>query len=154
MTNNAIIVSPADMKRLQKKMGKLKLLSSVGLSKEVAHTLLDITKKAVTKAPVAKKGKSGGTLRQSIRPTVQGLTGYVEASAEYAPYMEFGTGVAYSSSQLDALGIPTSYSAQFLGKGIREVNLEPRPFLFNSAREAFGAMLGRLNVKIRKELNK
>ena len=154
MTNNAIIVSPADMKRLQKKMGKLKLFSTAGLSTEIAHTLLDITKKAVRRAPVAGKGKSGGTLRQSIKPTIQGLTGYVEASAHYAPYMEFGTGSAYSSSQLDALGIPTSYSAQFLGKGIREVTLEPRPFLFNSARDAFGAMLGRLDIKIRKELNK
>ena len=97
MTNNAIIVSPADMKRLQKKMGKLKLFSTAGLSTEIAHTLLDITKKAVRRAPVAGKGKSGGTLRQSIKPTIQGLTGYVEASAHYAPYMELGTGSAYSS---------------------------------------------------------
>lgn len=47
--------------------------------------------------------------------------------------MEFGTGAKVDLKHLQELGIPDSYAAQFKGKGIREVNLRPQPFLFPAA---------------------
>ena len=49
-----------------------------------------------------------------------------------------------------ALGIPPSYAMQFKGKGLREVNLPARPFLFSSARIEYNKLLNRLNNRIKK----
>jgi HK97 gp10 family phage protein len=48
----------------------------------------------------------------------------VGSALKYAPYVEFGTGGKVS--------IPDGYkdfAYQFIGKGIKEVNLKPRPYL-------------------------
>jgi hypothetical protein len=49
-----------------------------------------------------------------------------------------------------SLGIPPSYAMQFKGKGLREVNLPARPFLFSSARIEYNKLLNRLNNRIKK----
>jgi HK97 gp10 family phage protein len=49
----------------------------------------------------------------------------VEANKNYAAYVEFGTGRLVKIPK----GLE-SYAAQFKGRGVREVNLPARPFLF------------------------
>lgn len=67
-----------------------------------------------------------GQLRQSIYPAKIKDSNYkIVASAPYAPYMEFGTG--------GLINVPNdwgSYPLQFKGKGIKQVNIFPRPFLY------------------------
>ena len=86
---------------------------------------------------------------KSIKAQRQGDQAVVEAGMNYAPYVEFGTGRTVDLSELDELGIPQSYAAQFKGKGIKEVNLPARPYLYNSARQALHEMLSNMNRKIK-----
>ena len=51
---------------------------------------------------------------------------------------------------MKALGIPESYAKQFKGKGIRDINLPARPFLFPSARTEFLNLLKRITDKLKK----
>ena len=67
-----------------------------------------------------------GFLRNSITPEqVSELNWKVEAKASYAPYVEFGTG--------KMVEVPDEWvdlAMQFKGKGIREVNLPARPYMY------------------------
>ncbi len=67
-----------------------------------------------------------GKLRQSISSQKEEGISYKIYSAEpYAPYMEFGTG--------GLVDIPKgweSLAAKFKGKGIRQVNLPARPYMY------------------------
>lgn len=85
---------------------------------EIANEILN---EAKTNAPV-KYGK----LRQSglAEPINNGMGGKITFSAAYAPFVEFGTG--------GTVLIPSGwgdFASQFKGKGIRTVNLPPRPYL-------------------------
>lgn len=80
----------------------------------------EIAHQARTNAPVDK-----GFLRNSIIETVSGLDGEVSVSVHYAPYIEFGTGGLVDVPQ----GLE-SYAMQFKGRGIRQVNIPPQPFLY------------------------
>ena len=74
----------------------------------------------------------------------------VTVKKNYAPYVEFGTGSKVDLTDMLALGIPSSYAAQFKGKGIKKINLPARPFLFNSARKGLQMLLLRLTKRIQK----
>jgi len=66
-----------------------------------------------------------GGLKSSIRPYHRGKNGEVVVRADYAPFVEFGTG--------SKVVVPTElkdYAMQFKGKGIRDVNLPARPYLY------------------------
>jgi HK97 gp10 family phage protein len=85
---------------------------------EVANEILN---EAKTNAPV-KYGK----LRQSglAEPINNGFGGKITFSVVYAPFVEFGTG----GTVLIPSGWET-FASQFKGKGIKTINLPPRPFL-------------------------
>lgn len=71
-----------------------------------------------------------GQLRQSIgktNATIQANRSFIFANAPYAAYVEFGTGGLVS--------IPKGFeqiAIKFKGKGIKEINLRPRPYLIPS----------------------
>ena len=71
-----------------------------------------------------------GQLRQSIGNTnasVGNNRSFIFASAPYAAYVEFGTGGAVS--------VPKGFeeiAIKFKGRGIKKINLRPRPFLIPS----------------------
>jgi hypothetical protein len=71
-----------------------------------------------------------GQLRQSIGKTnasVGNNRSFIFASAPYAAYVEFGTGGAVS--------VPKGFeeiAIKFKGRGIKKINLRPRPFLIPS----------------------
>jgi len=72
-----------------------------------------------------------GKLRQSIFTKKNTNNNYsIVASARYAPYIEFGTGAKVNLKYLVDAGIPESYALQFKGKGIKQVNIQPRPYLY------------------------
>lgn len=68
-----------------------------------------------------------GRLKNSISAAKKGEFSYtLVAQAKYAPYIEFGTGNLYVSTG-DAVW--DDLAIQFKGKGIKQVNLPPRPYL-------------------------
>jgi HK97 gp10 family phage protein len=92
---------------------------------EVEDALLKIESEAVSNVAV-----DTGTLKQSIQSTPVKQTkttvrGGVEVGADYAAYVEFGTGTKVKvPSELQ------KFAQQFKGKGIKEVNLPARPFFY------------------------
>lgn len=123
-------MAKAELKGLQELLKKFKTLD-----KEIVKNVDDLIEgsaqeieiDAKVAAPVNKL-KSGGSLRQGIKAEpIQGeKLGYrVVAKEKYSAFMEFGTGGKVKvPAELKDIAI------QFKGKGIREVNIQPRPFLY------------------------
>ena len=112
------------------------------ISNIVELTANTIEDEAKVKAPV-----DNGTLRQSISKAAniqhRGLTWSVHANMPYSAYMEFGTG--------GLVDIPIgweSMASKFKGKGIRQVNIMPHPFMYPAS------LVGKrfLNREIRKSI--
>ena len=133
--------------KLSKKLDKMRAFESKTLSNELGKTGLEIVRLAKRAAPVDK-----GALKQSISTQRSGKSVNIVAAANYAPYVEFGTGGSVDLTDMTELGIPESYAAQFKGKGIKDVNLPARPFFFSSARIGFKNLLNRLNGEIQKAI--
>jgi HK97 gp10 family phage protein len=92
---------------------------------EVEDALLKIESKAVSKVAV-----DTGALKQSIqstpvKQTKTKVSGGVKVGADYAAYVEFGTG-----TRVKVPAELTKYAEQFKGKGVKEVNLQARPFFY------------------------
>ena len=133
--------------KLSKKLDKMRAFESKTVSNELGKTGLEIVRLAKRAAPVDK-----GALKQSISTQRSGKSVNIVAAANYAPYVEFGTGGSVDLTDMTELGIPESYAAQFKGKGIKDVNLPARPFFFSSARIGFKNLLNRLNGEIQKAI--
>jgi HK97 gp10 family phage protein len=122
---------------LDKALSKLKDLPD-DIKEEVVEEIKDtgrlIIAKAKTRAPI-----DMGALRQ--RTNLQELNEGVElfSAAKYAAFVEFGTG-----GLVDVPKGLESYAMQFKGKGIKQVNLRPRPFFFNSFFEEKPKLLQRI----------
>ena len=145
--NVNIKIDQNDLLKLKNKLDKMRAFESKTLSNELGKTGLEIVRLAKRAAPVDK-----GALKQSISTQRSGKSVNIVAAANYAPYVEFGTGGSVDLTDMTELGIPESYAAQFKGKGIREVNLPARPFFFSSARIGFKNLLNRLNGEIQKAI--
>jgi len=149
-----VAINTADYNKLQKKFKKLYKFSQRDAITEVNRAMLNAQAMAIASAPVAGKGEYGSTLKGSIQ--LRNLSDGAEmySTAYYAPYVEFGTGSKYvSPNDATELGIPDSYIAQFKGKGIKEVNLKPRPFFYVSARKAYMNMLTRVENRLKRIAN-
>ena len=119
-------MSKSEIKGLNKLLKKFETLDKE-IIKNVKDTIegaaQDIEVDAKVAAPV-----DFGKLRQGIKaqPIAGKEMGYrVVAKEEYSAFMEFGTG--------GRVKVPTELkevAIQFKGKGIREVNIQPRPFLY------------------------
>ena len=143
----SVKINQADLAKLNKKLAQLQKFSKQELSNEIGRGAMEIVGRAKQSA-----AKDTGVLRQSINSEASGKGVAVFANANYAPYIEFGTGSQVSLADMKELGIPDAYAAQFKGKGIRDVNLPARPFFFSSARIGFNNMLKRVDKKLKKLL--
>jgi len=90
-------------------------------------TAQDIEGNAKINAPVNKDPKiAGGGLRQSIHAArVRDLIYEVKVGVNYGAYMEFGTG-----KLVDVPPELKSIARQFIGKGVKKINLRPQPYLY------------------------
>jgi len=106
------------VKKLQKHSDKV----NKGIQDETQRFLL----KTETEAKLAVVVDLG-QLRSHIKgtPNSDKMGGKVGAYVHYAPYVEFGTGAKVKVPK----GLE-DYAMQFKGKGLRNVNLPARPFLF------------------------
>ena len=108
---------------LIKRMGKLAPEIAKEVAMEVNASALAIQSKARRDVVV-----DNGILRNSIqlKEVNKGdkIIYTVGSALKYAPYVEFGTG--------GTVNVPAGYedfAIQFKGKGIRKINLRPRPYL-------------------------
>lgn len=138
-------LNKSDLKRLTRKLDKLKKISEQGLSNEIGQTVFKGAERMKSNVVVDK-----GNLKQSIAAGASKNKGFVKAKANYAPFIEFGTGRLVNLEDLTDLGLPASYAMQFKGKGIKEVNLPARPFFFSSMRIELKKLLDRLDNTIKK----
>ena len=108
---------------LIKRLGKLPIEIEKEVAEEVNASALAIQSKARRDVVV-----DNSTLRSSIqlKEINRGdkIMYTVGSRLKYAPYVEFGTG--------GTVNVPAGYedfAIQFKGKGIRKINLRPRPYL-------------------------
>jgi HK97 gp10 family phage protein len=108
---------------LIKRLGKLSPEIAKEVAMEVNASALAIQSKARKDVVV-----DNGILRNSIqlKEVNKGdkIIYTVGSALKYAPYVEFGTG--------GTVNVPAGYedfAMQFKGKGIRKINLKPRPYL-------------------------
>ena len=137
-----------DMQKATKAMRDLRMFDKKGLSNEIKSAIMRMDIQAKTHVTIAEK--NGGNLKRSIKYGARGKTAFLEASANYAPYVEFGTGGRYSGAELQELGISEDYAAQFKGRSQDRVHLPARPFLFKAVNEVLPVMY----KKILERLNK
>ena len=129
---------------LLNELRKLPETAKKDLAREVEFSAKSIAKQAQILAP-----KDTGYLTGSIKPE-QGedpLTWNVTAYANYAAYMEFGTGgLVQVPQELKEIAI------QYKGAGVREVNLKPQPYLYPAlvmGRKTFVERIKRLVEKLK-----
>lgn len=90
-----------------------------------------------------------GSLRQSISWFQDETTGPAidfVAQKEYAPYVEFGTG-----GMVDVPEGLEDYAMQFKGKGKRQVNLPPRPFMWSAVMAEYPKLIRRIKASLTNE---
>lgn len=110
--------------------------------------------KAKEKVPI-----DTGALKSSIRAVLGAdkLTWIVKAGGingvNYAPYVEFGTGAFVDKQFLQEYGL-VSYAEQFRGKGIKQVNLPSRSYLYRNARTEFEKTVKNIQEIIKNAWNK
>jgi HK97 gp10 family phage protein len=108
------------------------------VAKELFKGALDIESGAKQRAPVITN-----TLRSSIQSKIdhKDISAEVIVNAEYGAYVEFGTG-RYAMSEHDV-----QYSAmaqQFKGKGIKQINRFPKPYLIPAYEEQRPKIIARV----------
>jgi HK97 gp10 family phage protein len=105
----AVTLKVNGIENLINDLGKLNKVLANGVGDEIAASAINIEKNAKRLAPV-----NLGTLRRSIHTKrISKLTYKVEATASYAPYIEFGTGGKVS--------IPTGYESYAMSfKGVKK----------------------------------
>ena len=145
------VESKIDQKGLNELLAKIEALKKYS-RQEVSNELGAIALQSARRAKRAqrKAPKDKGPLGQGIKGGIIGKQAVVMSTAKYSPYVEFGTGRMVDLDDMQQLGIPDSYAAQFKGKGIREVNLPARPFFFNSIRIELQKGLVRIQNKLDK----
>ena len=112
------------------------------LEDEIARTTQDIADDARANSNTSVKD---GFLKASIIGESKELHGEIRADKHYAPYVEFGTG-----GKVDVPAGVEGFAINFIGKGIKEVNLRPRPFLFPAFFSNIELMKKRLIEKLKK----
>lgn len=128
-------------------------------AKELAKKLKDISdmdfKKAMNKATLLVEGQAKedapvltGDLQGSIHPEVKqvgrDIIGRVYTALEYAPYVEFGTGIAGASSNTNE-NVDVSYDTEWGGQ-------EAQPYLYPALHDNRGRILKIFNEDMVKQI--
>lgn len=141
-------VNIRDLNRLSQKLKRFDSKLKVDVAKDLAEGAINIDRGAKERAPV-----NVGRLRAAIyfeKRRSNGLLWEVGTRVKYAPYMEFGTGRKVNLTQLRAAGFPDSYAAQFKGRGIKQVNIQPKPFFFPSVNEETPKLFNRIQKTLKR----
>jgi hypothetical protein len=120
-------VSNAQIANVISQINAASVEKQAAIKQEIVDTTYAIEGAAKRNAPVA--SKFGGLLRAEIHSQIRSddLGGRVWVNVPYGPFQEFGTGTMVS--------IPEgweAFAAQFRGKGIRQINMPARLYMFRA----------------------
>lgn len=136
-------ISMQGNKALIQGLEKLSKLTKQMVGDEIEASTYEIHSEAVQRVPV-----DTGFLKNSINAQYQNMHGQVEATMNYAPYIEFGTGGMVNVPE----GLET-YAMQFKGKGDARVSMRPQPFLYPAFARETPKLLERINKGLEKLTN-
>ena len=74
--------------------------------------------------------KQDGTLRNSITSRIEGLSGIVYTPLEYAPYVEYGTGLFSVHPAGGRKNVPWIYQDEKTGEWIATKGQHPHPYMY------------------------
>lgn len=114
-----------------------KMSDTAALEKSLAAAALLVERSAKQNAP-----KDTGALRRSITSKVEGLEGIVYTPLEYAPYIEYGTGL-FAEAGNGRKKVPWNYKDDE-GNWHSTSGMKPQPFMrpaLNSNREKIKKIL-------------
>lgn len=131
MANISIKLKNAD--KIIKAFKDAPMNASKGIQIAVEKTVLTIERDAKKLAPV-NKGTGGGNLRQSIRSSVNGLSGLVEVGASYAVPVHEGTR-PHVIVPIKKKALANTRTGQFFGKRVNHPGTKPQPFLREAVQE-------------------
>lgn len=138
----------AEIKGMDKLLKQLKALDSElpeKIDKVIAANGSEIARNAKRFAPF-----NFGTLRKSIRRRkVEDMEHKVTVGVPYGAYMEFGTGgLVNVPEELKDVAI------QFKGRGVKRINIRPRPFLWPAFVLQRDRVIKDLQTLLNKTINK
>ena len=136
----------AQILNLDRLLSKFDNLQNIDLEGPLTKACLLVENDAKKNCPV-----DTGQLRQSITHEVEGNTGVIGTNVEYAPYVEYGTGI-YAK---DGNGRQTPWSYQdSKGNWHRTVGQHPQPFLEPALLENEEEILNLIEEEIKKGVRK
>ena len=124
---------------------KLDKLGNISVENALERACLIVENSAREKAPV-----NTGNLRNSITHTVNGNEGVVGTNVEYAPYVEFGTGL-FSSQGDGRQDVPWRYQ-DAEGNWHTTSGQNPQPFLEPALNENRGRIQRIFDEELREAL--
>ena len=134
-----IKVDVKNIKGVQNALSKYGKEGAEEFAKVTKIRALEIANHAKTLAAV-----DNGTMRMDIQVSAnienKGFSWTVGAYQPYSPFVEFGTGTL--------VDIPSGWgemAAQFRGEGIKQINLQPRPFMYPAF--VYGSKLYKQDLK-------
>lgn len=114
-----------EIKGLEGVLARLDGIMDEGKMKDALEkACLLVESDAVKKAP-----KVDGVLRQSITSRVQGLEGIVYSPLEYAPYVEYGTGLFATGTGGGRTDVPWIYQDEKTGEFYATCGQHPQPYM-------------------------
>ena len=133
----------AEAKNIDKLISKLENLKNIDLDEVLNKACILVENDAKKKCPVDK-----GQLRNSITHEVEGKEAVVGTNTEYAPYVEFGTGIKGENS-------PSPPKAN-VGQGYRSdwVGQVAQPFLYPALANNKDKVLKQVRPDLIKEIGR
>lgn len=102
-----------------------KIANPTGIEAALSDACMLVEREAKIKAP-----KKDGELRRSITSKVEGLTGTVFTPLEYAPYVEYGTGLFSIHPMGGRRDVPWVYKDEKTGEFIATKGQHPQPYMY------------------------
>jgi hypothetical protein len=121
----SININAASKQKFDKRLKEISAEIDDYVRAECEDSLLWIEEQATLAVPVDFGFLKNSIQTEPIKKTEKGLTGSVEVGSEYAAYVEFGTGTT-----VDVPAGLEDFAIQFKGAGIKQVNLQARPFFY------------------------
>lgn len=129
---------------VQSLIGKLDHINNIALDKALSKACLIVENAAKDKCPA-----NTGILRRSITHEVEDNVGYVGTNVEYAPYVEFGTGLFAAACD----GRKTRWSYQTAdGEWHSTIGQHPQPFLYPALNDNAEEVLAAIRDYYREEM--
>lgn len=102
-----------------------KIANPTGIEQALSDACFLVEGEAKKLAP-----KVDGNLRRSITSKVEGLTGIVFTPLEYAPYVEYGTGLFSIHPSGGRKNVPWVYKDEKTGEFIATKGQHPQPYMY------------------------